>query len=289
MTKKAMVLAVVAALAYCAPASANVLSAKTAKSLAKRLATKQVRTRQIVSVHVSHARRVNAREIKFAYDDRSAQNVFCTSVIIVKLRTPTSTVARASFDSRANVCRPIPADALAFETATGEAIRAVGAQSTAVQQSLTAFEDSQRQCRRLAVPKNRRTQVAVFETAADGRAIFGPIDAPLQAFVNALTATPSSDGVLVAAAAGWTDALALLRSLPDFQPSFCAALKRWAAAGWALSAAPADYNSVKALLARAVRDQRAMARGARHLASLGVLPRTASAFTPDGLTALALE
>jgi hypothetical protein len=279
MTKKAVVSGLVAALICCAPASANTLPLRTAKSLAKRLAAKQVRTRAITSVKVGHGRRVSPREIRFAYHDRSAENIYCTSAIVVKLRK----TATATFDTRATVCRPIPADALAFEAAIREAARGVAAQSTALEQAVLTFFDSERQCRRLDVPRNREPQVALFEAAAGARAIFEPIDPQLQTFVNALAATPSSDPVLTAGAAGWTDVLAVLRSLPDFQPTFCAALKRWAAAGWAASAAPADYNSVRALFVRGDRDERAIERAAKHLASLGVFPRTARAFTPDGL------
>jgi hypothetical protein len=287
MTKKAVLAGLATALIFCAPASANTLPLKTARSLAKRLAAKQVRTRAITSVRLGRGVRVNAREIRFAYQDRSAQNVLCTSAIVVKLRTPTSRIAKATFDTRHTACRPIPADALAFEAATREAVRGVGAQKTALERSFDAFDDSERQCRRLDVPRNRHAQVELFEEAAASSAIFKPIDAPLQTFVNALATTPSSDPTLTAGAAGWTDALALLRSLPDFQPTLCAALKRWAAAGWAASAAPADASAIRALIVRAGRDEKAMERAGKHLATLGVFRQTAAAFTPDGLLAAA--
>jgi hypothetical protein len=286
MTKKAVLLALVAALAYCSPASANVLSLGTAKSLAKRLAAKQVRTRQIVSIHVLRGHRVNAREIKFAYDDRSAQNVFCTSVIIVKLRTPTSNVARATFDPRASVCHGMPAAALAYEAATRTAVRAVGAEAGVVASSIKTLQQSSLPCRRLSIPRNRRAQVALFSASARSSAIYDPIDAQLQAFVNSIGGTRTSDGVLLAGAAGWADLLEVYRSLPAFQPSLCGAVKRWAAAGWAASAAPADYAVLKVLDARAARDRQAIARASTHLANLGVFPRTAFAFTPDGLILL---
>src|SRR3982751_2610182 len=107
MTKRILLLAVAGALACSAPASAAVLPVKTAKTLAKRLAAKQVQTRQLVFFHVGGAERISAHEITFAYDDRSAQDVFCTSRIVVRARGRT---AKAAFDTHA-VCHGIPADA----------------------------------------------------------------------------------------------------------------------------------------------------------------------------------
>jgi hypothetical protein len=283
MTKKTLPLALVAALAFCAPASANVLTLKDAKHAAKRLAAKQVRSRQIVSVHVVKAKRVSPLEIKFAYDDRSALNVFCTSVIIVKLPNARSRTATARFDPRATACRHIPDAALAIESATRNAVRAVAGQAAFVRSSVKALARSSASCRRLHVPADRRRQVRLFEDSASTTALYGPVDAQLQAFVNALGAVQTSDRVLAAGAAGWTDLLEVYRSLPAFQPNLCAAVKRWAAAHWAIGAAPANYAALKALDARARGDDLAIARASAHLADLGVFPRTAVAFTAPGL------
>src|SRR3954468_1248944 len=286
MTKKTLGLALVAALALSAPASANTLSLTTAKQLAKRLAAKQVRTRQIVSLHIVRPRRVSAREIKFLYDDRSAQNVYCTSAIVVKLATPTSTTAKARFDDKATVCRPVPAEALAYETATRTAVRDVGAQAAAVRASLADLKRSSAPCKRLRVPSNRRRQVALFTAAANTTAEFGPVMSQLQSFSNAIGSVGTTDSVLVAGAGGGAALLEVSRSLPAFQPSLCGAVKRWAAAHWATGSAPADYAALKALDTRALRDQKAISRAGAHLADVGVFPRTAVAFTPPGLLAL---
>jgi hypothetical protein len=288
MTKKAVIAALVGAFAFCAPASANVLPLKTAQQLAKRLAAKQVRTRQIVSLHIVKPHRVSAREIKFAYDDRSALNVYCTSVIVVKLPTSKSRTAKASFDTRATVCHGIPDEVLAFESATRAAVRNVHAQAGVVKSSVTAFVRSTAACKSLRVPRSRRAAVDLLTSAAAGRATFGPVDAQLAAFVDGLNSVRTSDAVLAGGAAGWADLLQVYRSLPNFQPNVCAAVKGWAAQHWVPSAAPADLAALKALETRALGDERAIARTSVHLANLGTFPRTALAFTPDGLAELAV-
>ena len=87
MTKRltAALLCLVASFAVggVATAQAKGLSYRTAKGLAKRLAEKQVRGRHIVSFHLERLRRASATRIVFAYDDRTTDNVFCTSVIVV--------------------------------------------------------------------------------------------------------------------------------------------------------------------------------------------------------------
>jgi hypothetical protein len=287
MTKKTLVLAVVAVFACCSTASAVTLPTGTAKKLAKRLAASQVSSRQLVSIHILKAKRVGAHEVKFAYDDRSAQNVFCTSVIVVKVSS--SGRATATFDPRATACHGIPDDALAFETATRNAVRDVSAQSGAVKSSVKAFERSTAPCRRLAVPRNRRKQVALLTAAATSTATYGPIDAQVQSFVNAIGAIRTSDPTLVAGAAGWADLLQVVRSLPTFNPNLCGALKAWSRAHWAAGAAPADLAALKALDVRSVADEKAVVRAGVHLANEGVFPKTAIAFSPSGLLALAVR
>jgi hypothetical protein len=287
MTKTVVVLSIVAAFACCSTASASTLPTTSAKKLAKRLAASQVRSRQLVSLHVLKAKRVSAHEVKFAYDDRSALNVYCTSVIVVKLAS--SGKATAAFDPRATVCHGIPDDALAFETATRNAVRDVSGQAGAVKSSVKAFERSTASCKRMAVPRNRRTQVALLTAAAETRATYGPIDAQVQSFVNALGAVRTSDPMLVAGAASWADLLQIVRSLPTFSPSLCGALKAWSRAHWSAGSAPVPIAALKATNTRALADQKAIARAALHLANEGVFPKTAVAFSPSGLIAVAVR
>ena len=287
MTKKTVLTIVVALFACCSSASAATLPTTSAKRLAKRLAASQVRTRQLVSIHILKAKRVSPREVRFAYDDRSALNVYCTSVIVVKVSS--SGRARATFDPRATVCHGIPDDALAFETATRNAVRDVSAQAGAVRSSVKAFERSTAPCKRLAVPRNRRKQVALLTAAATSRATYGPIDAQVQSFVNAIGAIRTTDPTLVAGAAGWADLLQVVRSLPTFSPSLCGALKAWSRAHWAAGAAPVNLAALKALDVRSVADEKAVVRAGVHLAKEGVFPKTAVAFSPSGLLALAVR
>lgn len=283
MTRKIGVLALAAAFACCAPASAAVLPVSTAKRLAKRLAAKQVQARQIVSFHILEPKRVSTREITFGYDDRSAANVYCTALIVVK--APRSgTTARAAFTK--STCRGIPAAALAFEAATRTAVRDVGLQAGAVRSALRALERSSAACRRLRIPSNRRASVALLSAAAEATATFGPIEPQLQAFVDAIGAARTTDGVLAAGATGWADLLGVFRSLPRFQPSLCSAVRGWAGNHWAANAAPANLTQLRALESRSLRDERAITRAGAHLAGLGVFPRTAVAFSPSGLIAL---
>ena len=287
MTKKVVLLGIAAAFTCCSTASAATLQTTSAKKLAKRLAAKQVKSRQLVSLHILKARRVSPREVKFAYDDRSASNVYCTSVIVVKVAS--SGKATASFDPRATVCHGIPADALAFETATRNAVRDVSAQAGAIKTSVKALERSTAPCRRIAIPRNRREQVALLMAAADARATYGPIDAQVQSFVNAIGAIRTSDATLVAGAAGWADLLQIVRSLPTFNPSLCGALKAWSHAHWAAGSAPVNLAALKAVNTRALADEKAVARAAAHLMKEGVLPKTAVAFSQSGLIALAVR
>jgi hypothetical protein len=280
MTKKAGVLAILAALACCSSASAATLPVQTAKTLAKRLAAKQVGPRQIVSLHILAPRRVSDREVRFGYDDRSAANVYCTAVIVVKLNR----TAKAGFEKTA--CHGIPDAALAYEAATRTAVRDVGAQRASVRSALKALERSSGPCKRLHIPSNRRTSVALLSAAAEATATFGPIEPQLQTFVNTIGSVRTTDGVLVAGAAGWADLLEVFRSLPGLQPSLCGAVRHWAAAHWAANAAPADIASLRSLNTRSLRDERAITRAGAHLAGLGVFPRTAVAFSPSGLIAL---
>src|SRR2546429_131107 len=81
----------------------------------------------------------------------------------------------------------------ASEAAIRTAVRDVAGQRAVVRSSVKSFERSSAPCRRLRVPRNRRAQVSLFSAAAESRAIFGPIDSQLQAFVSALGAVRTTD------------------------------------------------------------------------------------------------
>src|SRR5690349_4511408 len=88
MTKRgvpAIVIALVAALGFTGAASAQTspLKVKTARKLARKLAQKQVSGRNVISFHITAAKRVNRNSVAFAYDDRTNVNRFCRATIVV--------------------------------------------------------------------------------------------------------------------------------------------------------------------------------------------------------------
>src|SRR5947209_16046921 len=116
MTKKALALFVVlvAVLTGATVASAAAtLSLKTAAKVARELALKEVKGRNIVVFHVTNPRRIASNRYVFSYDDRSRNNLFCTAKLTVTLTNPSkgTIVARVL----PTVCKRIPTDALALE------------------------------------------------------------------------------------------------------------------------------------------------------------------------------
>ena len=90
MLKRLTVALMCAAASFAAVAStaeARTLSLRTAKELAKSLAQKQVRGRDVVSFHLRKPKRVNPNRVVFLYDDRTSENVFCTARLIVTSTT----------------------------------------------------------------------------------------------------------------------------------------------------------------------------------------------------------
>jgi hypothetical protein len=290
MTKRglpAIAIALIAVLGLCgaATAQAKPLNVKDARTLARALAQKQVRGRGVVSFHVFRAVRRSPDSIAFGYDDRTTSNVFCTAAIVVTRtvttnRTGTRTVTRARF--RGQKCKGIPADVLAVEAATRNAVRALGSTTVATANSLRALRSSVRRCRNLAVPRARREAVAAILDVALVEALEGPNDSALGDFVSALGAVQTTDGTLVAGIAGWNDYLAAIRSLPAIADP-CATLQRWARAGWSADQSPIDLAAYRAINRRTSLDAEAIARTAGLLARAGVFPRTVARFTPQGL------
>ena len=284
MTKRltAAVLCLAATPAFAAgTAEARGTSLGPAQKLAKRLALKQVRGRDIVSFHVLKGSRARNGDVLFPYDDRSAKNVYCTAMIVVRTRTVgRRTIMSASF--RGQRCREIPSDALAFEAAARAAQRAMRSTEPATQSAIEAIDASLRSCRRLRVPKSRRAVANLIVRAAVSEALAKPNDAILAALVMALGNERSPNPVLAGGAAGWADYVAVLRALPAIDDP-CASLRAWARHRWATAAAPVNLAALVALDRRAGIDRRAIARAARLLASDGVVPNAVVGFTPDGL------
>ena len=126
MTKRLTVALLCAAATYAsigaATSEARVLSLQTAKELAKQLAEKQVRGRDVVSFHLLKPKRASASRFVFLYDDRTADNVFCTALVVVTQTTHRrTTTIRARFTGQE--CAGIPSEVLAFEAITRRAQR----------------------------------------------------------------------------------------------------------------------------------------------------------------------
>jgi hypothetical protein len=286
MTKRgvpAVVIALIAALGFCGVASAATgpLKVKDARKLARKLAEKQVTGRDVVSFHIVGGKRLSRNSVGFAYDDRTTVNIFCTAAIVVTQRVgSTKTVVSAKFTGQR--CKPIPADVLATETATRNAVRALRGSTVATADSLKALEASVKRCRNLAVPRAQRAAASAILDIALVEALEGPNDSALGNFVAELGNVSTSNAALTAGIAGWADYLATVRSLPSI-PDPCATLQSWAQAGWAADQSPIDMNAYRAANQRTAADTRAIERAAKYLAANGVFPRTVVQFTPEGL------
>jgi hypothetical protein len=285
MTKRLMaaLLCAVATLAFggVATAQAKGLSYKNAKTLAKRLAEKQVRGRNVVSFHLQAPTRRSATRIDFSYDDRTADNVFCTARVIV-----TSTTAGRFTNIRARFtgsrCNGIPSEVLTFEAITRRAQRALRVNTDVTVDALNALERSTLRCRRVKVPRARRSQAHALFDIALVQALEGPNDAAVADFVAALVDADVGNPTLARGAAAWSDWLAIVRALPTVDDP-CDALKAWAAAGYAADSAPIDFAAYRALDRRAEVDRNRIERAATFMALRGAFPNAAVGFTPDGL------
>lgn len=282
MTKRALAIALAAVgvivLATTA-AAAPTLSLRTAERLAKRVALKEVRGRHIVAFHVSRPHRRSAREIDFAYNDRSRTNVYCTARLVVRI----TNVKTGSADARIShpTCAPIPAAALAFEATTARALKQVHARRAAVNASLHALARRLRACATLGVPRRERAAVRLIAGAGSLEALSNPVATQVASFVTSLVAIKTTTPPLAAAQVAWADYLVALRTLPAL-PDPCASVKRWAGRHYG-SPAPVDIATLARLNARMTLDARRIAAGAKVLHAVGVFPRDVVGFTPAGL------
>src|SRR3954469_22427175 len=189
MTKRLTVALVCAAASLAsvgvATADARVLSGRTAKALAKRLAEKQVRGRDVISFHLLKPKRVSATRFVFLYDDRTEANVFCTARVIVSsvTRGRTTSISARFAGQR---CAGIPRAVLKFEAITRRAQRDLRARTAATLDALAVVKRSSKRCRALKVPRSKaRDAKALFDIALV-EALERPNDAALTGFVQRL-------------------------------------------------------------------------------------------------------
>ena len=269
------------ALGGAATAEAKRLPYRTAKELATRLAANQVRGRNVVSFHLQSPTRVSATRLVFPYDDRTADNVFCTASLVV---TSSTHGRRTTISARfaGQHCAGIPAEVLKFEMLTRRAQRDVRANTAATIDSLDALGRSSSRCRNLAVPRSKARDAQSLFDIALVEALERPSDAALGNFANALVDAQVSDPTLAAGATAWADWLAAVRALPTVDDP-CGALKAWKGAGFSAAAAPIDFAAYRALDRRAGADRNTIERAAALMATKGAFPNAAIGFTPDGL------
>jgi hypothetical protein len=285
MTKRLMaaLLCVLTAFAVggVATAQAKALKYRTAKALATRLAEKQVRGRDVVSFHLLQPDRVSPTRIVFQYDDRTADNVFCTALLIVSQTTSgRTTTIRARFTGQD--CNGIPSEVLKFEAITRRAQRELRRNTAATVDAIAAVKRSTRRCRAVKVPRSSARDAEALFNIALTEALERPNDTVVADFSSALLDVNASNATLGSGAVAWADYLATIRALPQVGDP-CTELKRWARTHFAVDTTPIDFAAYRALDRRAGVDQRAIRRAADLMAARGAFPNAALGFTPDGL------
>lgn len=264
-----------------ATAEAKGLSMRTATDLARQLAKKQVSGRHVVSYHLRKGRRVSAARIRFGYDDRSKEEVFCTAVVIVEqtVRGHTTTLTARFGEQR---CNGIPREVLEFEAITRRAQRAARKHTAATARAIIRAGEAAHRCRKVRVPRARQGDAAALFDLALVEAVERPSDAVVADFAAKLLDVNATDRTLAAGALGWADWVATVRSLPQVADP-CAELKRWARDGYALAKAPIDFAAYRRLERRAAADVAAIDRAAALMARKGAFRNVVAGFTPEGL------
>jgi hypothetical protein len=285
MTKRLMVALLCAvglfALGGVATAEAKTLSYGQAKVLAKRLAQKQVRGRNVVSFHLQQPTRVGATKVVFQYDDRTKDDVFCRALVVVNSTTRGRfTTIKARFTKVQ--CNGIPSEVLRFEALTRRAQRDLRTNTAATVDALDAVRRSTRACRNVSVPKSKADDAQALFDIALVEALEGPNDAAVGSFVASLVDADVSNPTLAAGASAWADYLATIRELPPVDDP-CALLKEWRNSGYTSGSAPIDFAAYRALDRRAGSDSRTIEKAASLMARRGAFPNAVIGFTTDGL------
>jgi hypothetical protein len=288
MTKRgtiAVALMLAAILALSAPAAMaqpTPLRAKQAKKLAKQLARKQMRQHNVVVYHIEDGRRTDPYTIKYDYDERTRDDVYCTAVLRVHRKQVGNTIETTAKLLR-HRCKNVPAEVQAVENATRKANRRVRRNEKATLRSFRRTMGPLDGCRALqSVPRNRRRAVAAIIDSALVGALRRPNDDALGAFVAALGRIDPGNRKLRNGVAAWADLLDVMRSVQVFRDP-CGTLRAWRNADWAASESPIDMDAYRALDDRSEADDRAIGAAARYLLRAGAFRRLVIGFTPDGL------
>jgi len=134
----------------------------------------------------------------------------------------------------------------------------------------------------MRVPRSRRAAVAAVIDVATTNALVRPNARALDRFASRLDGLNTTRSVLRGGISAWFDYLGVLGTLPSY-PNPCATLRRWRDAGWSADESPIDMGDYRRARRTATADKRTIARAARFLARVGILPAQVVGFTPQGL------
>jgi hypothetical protein len=269
-----------------AAASGDTLSVKAARKLAHELEAKQREQRSLVFQQLGKAARKSSTRIDFPYRDRSTKDVLCTATIVVTQRGTVQTGRHRSADLRDIHCHGIPSEILAYEDATSALRQWVKSHRQDVQDSLDRYDQALPACDRVAVPKERRSQVNLLIREAQVAAFYRPLRARLDQFVTALHDVNGQDPTMLRGIKAWDRTLVLVDQLPPATAHPCRAIKQWADNGFTDQTAPANFDELKVIRQQLRAQSDILDESAAYLDDQGVLRKVAPVFAPSGILAL---
>ena len=271
------------------------LTERTARRLASSLARSTARDRNVRWWTLSQAVSRSDTRIVFIYTDRSRDNVFCTSEVVVS--QPHRRFRRTRFTD--SECAGVPTEALRIERALARFIRAVQGNAGEVREVRSQLLDEQLDCANLRVPRSRRTDARTLFAAWEAQAFTAVVTSDLT-IVDDLAAINPQRREFAGARARWNEIAQLgfdiaqtiiapqTAEASEALRSPCRALRRWARNGWTSETAPTGFAALRRHLASFAAAERGLARVSEALLAVGVSPRAAASMTPAGVLAVAV-
>jgi hypothetical protein len=274
------------------------LTVRTARRLAVELARDVARRRNVRWWTLSEPVRRSARRVVFVYTDRSRDNVFCTSEVVVS--QPHRRFRHTFFASDSGHCDGVPADALQVERALARYIRSVAGHAGPLRRTRVRILDEQSACLSLRVPRNRVRDATTLFAAWETSLLTEGITFERLTLVDDLERIDPQRPPLASARDRWLRIqqlgfdifqAILAPQTPEASEaarSPCRALRRWARNGWRSQASPTDFSGLRFQLDRYAAQERGLLRVSRALMAVGVSPRAAQAMTPAGVLSVAV-
>jgi hypothetical protein len=284
--KFTLLVALLALGALAGPATSSAAAPKPltetqARSLALKLARQVGAKRDAEFWSLSTAVKKRRNRFEFAYTERTPDAFFCTARIVV---------TQSGFDRKARLsgtrCTAIPAEVLAIERATREALRSVEPKLADVRRSVTGYERAIEPCEELEPPPVVAGDAELFLDAGLELALYDPIASELERFATALEEIDARDSTLAAGIVSWRRWIGLLASAPAGARDACAELRAWDEHGYSDDQAPAGMTGLREWHAAYERQFRRMVRASERLLALGASERVALAFVPNDLATL---